>query len=729
MEEDYEHTRNMTLMFFLDRLMDKGEPRNLHDLSCQFGTKGFTKEMRRIAGGSQSGLRKFLSQYPFLFTIQNDQVYITNFAKNDDPISGKRDYTREAVEYFKHKLEQYGNAEVPIKSLLGHRSQAAPEIRHISGQHPNEFKEFLTRHSDVFVVKDDYVVLTSVLENANENGKHTCITRVPEDIHIDPYLMKRLVYLLEHIVLQMTRESGCPVQLEAIYKCLEHNYQDYSGIKLVSSSKDLCTILKMNSKIFHVQSNCVSLTAEREKELMNGDTNTDSVMCHSSMSPSSSASPVSSPSRNNSTNSQSNLFQQRIKSQIMKAIADNSSVRSRSTSKLSSNESLILRQSVIVTKMKECEEIISNILRSKSVVAVDCEGVNLNGSGPVTLVQIAVMPPDISESPKVYIFDVLFNPEFMCKSLKELFENNETTKVFHDCRVISSALYFQFGIELKNVFDTQVAHSVLQQQNNNKPAYKAKLISLDSLYETYTGFSRIARKDYFKKIYKKDQKFWNHRPLTEEMICYAAFDVFSLIPSIYLTLKNAVKDEYLPLLKQLNSEAIWSRIKPQEVKANKKQRKIEMEVTDLKQKLFNSEAKQIVLSNREIRLLRHIDLTDEIRSKIEGSQKVAKKLERLSKKQIGGVSGNENNYESSDCDDESEEEDFASYCSYQSQEVVFNGNNNVLSPSVSMQSENCSCCGHSSMDCNQKQTCEAGVQTLSTGDIVITKVYFDDNAS
>lgn len=47
--------RNMTLLFFLERLLDKGEPRTLHDLSCQFGAKGFTREMRQIAGGSQSG--------------------------------------------------------------------------------------------------------------------------------------------------------------------------------------------------------------------------------------------------------------------------------------------------------------------------------------------------------------------------------------------------------------------------------------------------------------------------------------------------------------------------------------------------------------------------------------------------------------------------------------------------------------------------------------------------
>lgn len=52
---EYEMARNMTLLFFLERLLDKGEPRTLHDLSCQFGAKGFTKEMRQIAGGSQSG--------------------------------------------------------------------------------------------------------------------------------------------------------------------------------------------------------------------------------------------------------------------------------------------------------------------------------------------------------------------------------------------------------------------------------------------------------------------------------------------------------------------------------------------------------------------------------------------------------------------------------------------------------------------------------------------------
>lgn len=44
-------------------------------------------------------------------------------------------------------------------------------------------------------------------------------------------------------------------------------------------------------------------------------------------------------------------------------------------------------------------------------------------------------------------------------------------------------------------------------------------------------------------------------------------------------------------------------IKPNEVRSRKKQRKLGTEVADLKQKLSQSN-KNIVLSNREIRLLR-----------------------------------------------------------------------------------------------------------------------------
>lgn len=88
------------------------------------------------------GLKKFLTQYPSLFYIVGDYVHINSYQSTnvDDSTSGygngKRDYIQEAKEYFKNKLLYYGlGTEVPIKSLLGHRSQASPQVRHISGKY------------------------------------------------------------------------------------------------------------------------------------------------------------------------------------------------------------------------------------------------------------------------------------------------------------------------------------------------------------------------------------------------------------------------------------------------------------------------------------------------------------------------------------------------------------------------------------------------------------------
>lgn len=85
-----------------------------------------------------TGLKKFLAQYPAIFVIDGDHVLVNSYEKstsNDMLGGGTRDYIQESKDYFKHKLLQYGiGTEVPIKSLLGHRSQASPQIRHISGK-------------------------------------------------------------------------------------------------------------------------------------------------------------------------------------------------------------------------------------------------------------------------------------------------------------------------------------------------------------------------------------------------------------------------------------------------------------------------------------------------------------------------------------------------------------------------------------------------------------------
>lgn len=116
---------------------------------------------------------------------------------------------------------------------------------------------------------------------------------------------------------------------------------------------------------------------------------------------------------------------------------------------------------------------------------------------------------------------------------------------------------------------------------------------------------------------------------------------------------SSIKPEHMNLFSELCTEQIYMLIRPNDVKLKKKQRKINTEVFDLKQKL-QSTNKNIVLSNREIRLLRYLDLTEDEKDKLKGSVKVAKKLEKLEN------IGQERNFSDSDDEVDNIEQEYAS---------------------------------------------------------------------
>ncbi|KAM8713042.1 hypothetical protein ACLKA7_013370 [Drosophila subpalustris] len=256
-------------------------------------------------------------------------------------------------------------------------------------------------------------------------------------------------------------------------------------------------------------------------------------------------------------------------------------------------------------------------------VSLDCEGINLGIKGEITLIEIGTARGE------AFLFDVQSCPAMVSDGgLKTLLEHDQVIKVIHDCRNDAVNLYLQFGILLRNVFDTQAAHAILQYQENGKQVYKAKYISLNSLCEQYNAPCNPI-KDQLKQIYRRDQKFWAKRPLTREMMLYAAGDVLVLIhDQLFGNLAQQIKPENRQLFSELCTEQILMQIKPNEVKIRKKQRKVSTEVSDLKQKLAQT-SKSIVLSNREIRLLRYMDLTEDEKERLKGYYKVAKKLEKM----------------------------------------------------------------------------------------------------
>ncbi|XP_070397457.1 egalitarian protein homolog isoform X2 [Dermacentor albipictus] len=708
--KDYDHTKNMTLMFFLDRLMDKGQPRTLHDLSCQFGTKGFTKEMRQIAGGSQSGLRKFLQQYPFLFTIDGDQVSVTSFEGDSSGTSPQRDYVQEAIDYFRAKLEQYGNAEVPIKSLLGHRSQATPEIRHVSGQHGREFRDFLAKHSDVFVVKEEHVVLRSVLQNAAQGD---AVIKVAEEAPLDSGLRDQLTCIFEAFL----RSRGGSASLDALYGHLTSRFSRDTYSRMMQSPQDLSAFLRMNTHRFQIQASVVTLLERTE--------------------------PVAATSSSSSRGS----IQQRLKSHILKAVADNSAMDHKIASVNSAREQDqtlgdMLRGVRVITKVKECEALVSRLSSQHQLVAVDAEGVNLGPQGPLTLVQLAT---PVGE---VFLFDVQSTPQLFAEGhLRDILEAEHITKVMHDCRNDSAALFFQFGIKLQNVFDTQAAHAALQQQDVGKPVHKVKNVSLGTLCALYSGPAN-PRRDQVKSLYRRDQKFWSRRPLSEDMVFHAAFDVFCLLPGVYGALRGALRPESEPLLWALCEEQALAHISPDEVKQRKKQRKLDHEVDDLRRRLDAARhtQRQVVLSNREIRLLRYVNLTEEECARIDGNPKVARKLDRLRNRGVGAAGSGATDGLPGAGDEDDEEDDDATESESESTDSDLPRSGDwscdslgaAVSPSHSLDgpkaptpvtanghaSENsCCCCG----ECRTpREGVDAACQTLSTGDIVITKVFFEE---
>jgi exonuclease 3'-5' domain-containing protein 1 len=83
-----------------------------------------------------------------------------------------------------------------------------------------------------------------------------------------------------------------------------------------------------------------------------------------------------------------------------------------------------------------------------------------------------------------------------------------------------------------NLTCVQAAHAVLQLQQTGKPVYKVKNISLNALCELYEAPIN-PMKEQLKNVYRRDQRFWARRPLTREMMMFAAADVLSLVPHVY----------------------------------------------------------------------------------------------------------------------------------------------------------------------------------------------------
>jgi len=115
----------------------------------------------------------------------------------------------------------------------------------------------------------------------------------------------------------------------------------------------------------------------------------------------------------------------------------------------------------------------------------------------------------VSNDSRDWIVDPLAFENGELERLKELFEDPKIVKIFHAAEFDLMILRKDLGIEIRGLFDTQVAMTLLRHDKTG----------LAALIESYYGI----------ELNKKEQRSnWGKRPLTEEQIAYARIDTHFL---------------------------------------------------------------------------------------------------------------------------------------------------------------------------------------------------------
>ncbi|KAM0864408.1 hypothetical protein ACQ4PT_043994 [Festuca glaucescens] len=177
----------------------------------------------------------------------------------------------------------------------------------------------------------------------------------------------------------------------------------------------------------------------------------------------------------------------------------------------------------VVTKPSQLPvEFLEPSAAQRLVIGFDCEGVDLCRHGALCIMQIAF--PDA-----VYLVDAIEGGKELVEACKPALESDYITKVIHDCKRDSEALYFQFGIKLHNVMDTQIAYSLIEEQEGKKRAYDVYISFVSLLADPrYCGMP-YPEKEEVRTLLRQDPNFWKSRPLSEMMIRAATDDVRFLL--------------------------------------------------------------------------------------------------------------------------------------------------------------------------------------------------------
>ncbi|KAL1456858.1 hypothetical protein WDU94_001548 [Cyamophila willieti] len=308
------------------------------------------------------------------------------------------------------------------------------------------------RFPESFHITDDNIILTAYA------GKERKPFHEIQEKSIDFESKDKLIDYFQQAIL-----SKGLVLVEQLFHSVTSNYPESVWSPFFKNSQDLLTFLKMHSNVFNVQSNTVKLAENINHNSGDSKTNTRVLknnainLTQIPLSP-----PETKPELTHSSPPQSlaqnQSFKQRFNSLILKTIAQNTEKDQRHplsnggfvTNNNDNFKTKVLQNTKVITNIKESNTVVDELMKS-DLVTFDCEGINPGIKGQITLFSIGQL------SGQVYLFDLVTCPDIVSAGgLSKLLESENVVKVIHDCRNDSILLFEQFGITLRNVFDTQV---------------------------------------------------------------------------------------------------------------------------------------------------------------------------------------------------------------------------------------------------------------------------------
>ena len=179
----------------------------------------------------------------------------------------------------------------------------------------------------------------------------------------------------------------------------------------------------------------------------------------------------------------------------------------------------ILKRIKEVKHVEESRRVVEQLLKEGLPIAVDMEGINLGLTG---LIQIRDVHGNFT------FFRPRKNPALYQEGgLAKLLESPHILKIMHASTGDAASVY-KDGVKMWGVYDTEVAHRVLEFQTNGASLTNAQAIGLNNLC-AYCGIESNPMKGKIKfNPWNEKHANENKGVMSEEFMLYCAWDVEQL---------------------------------------------------------------------------------------------------------------------------------------------------------------------------------------------------------